>query len=369
VWPPFVSTRVSIFLVGFVGIALVGYAPNTPPYRIHDNDFLNLPARWDSGWYMGIAERGYEWDPKTADKMQNIAFFPAFPMLVRYLSLPLGRETVWTGTLVSLAALFFALRYLFLFARDRLGDDVAAAAVAFAAAYPFALFYNAAYTEGLFLLATVAACYHFERDQLGRAAAWGLLAGLTRPNGCFLSIALALLALRDSRTLDARLMRRLLAASAPGLGLVAYSTYIYFLTGHPLQWAANHAAYGRVYRGLGDLILDRIRYVQTNGLYDYLTTLALDWINGVPILFAVAAVWPVYRLLGAAYAAMITINVAVPVLIGGVLSMGRVTVTLFPLFIWLAVAIPPAMRIAWLVAFAMAQALLAIAFFTWRPIY
>ena len=369
VLPPFISTRGSVFLVGFIGIALLGYAPNTPPYRIYENDFLNMPARWDTGWYMGIAERGYEWQPDNPSGMQNIAFFPAFPILVRYVSLPLGRETIWAGVFISLISFFVALRYLFLFARDKLGDDVAAAAVAFTATYPFALFFNAAYSEGLYLLAAIATCYHFEREQLGRAAGWGLLAGLTRPNGCFLSIVLALLAVRDSRSMDARLARRLTAAAAPGIGLVAYSTYIYFLTGNPLQWAANHAAYGRVYRGAGDLILDRIRYVQDNGFYNYLTTLAVDWLNGLPILVALAAIWPIYRLLGLAYAAMVTINVAVPVLIGGVLSMGRVTSTLFPLFVWMAVAVPAHLRPAWLVAFAMLQALLAVAFFTWRPLY
>lgn len=367
--PVFVSTRAGVIVIGFVGIALLGYAPDTPPYRIHENDFLNMPARWDTGWYMGIAERGYEWQPANATGMQNIAFFPAFPLLMRYVSLPLGRETIWAGVFISLTSFFFALRYLFLLVRDRLGDDVATFSIVFIAAYPFALFFSAAYSEGLFLLGAVAACYHFERDQLRRAAAWGLLAGLTRPNGCFLSVALGLLALRDGIALDARLTRRLLAASAPGLGLIAFSAYIYALTGDPLEWAQNHAAYGRVYRGAVDLILDRMRYIQAHGVYGYVSGLPLDWINGLPVVFAIAAVWPIYRLLGVAYAALVVVNVAVPVLIGGVLSMGRVTSTLFPLFIWLAAAVPAQLRMSLLIAFAMAQALFAIAFFTWRPLY
>ena len=367
--PVFVSTRAGVLVIGFVGIVLLGYAPNTPPYRIHENDFLNMPARWDTGWYMGIAERGYEWQPANATGMQNIAFFPAFPLLMRYVSLPLGRETIWAGVFISLTSFFLALRYLFLLTRERLGDDVATFSIVFIASYPFALFFSAAYSEGLFLLGAVAACYHFEREHLLRAAAWGLLAGLTRPNGCFLSVALGLLAIRDGIALDARLTRRLLAASAPGLGLIAFSAYIYALTGDPFEWAQNHAAYGRVYRGAGDLVLDRIGYIQAHGVYGYVSGLTLDWINGVPVLFAIAAVWPIYRLLGVAYAALVVVNVAVPLLIGGVLSMGRVTSTVFPLFIWLAAAVPPRLRMSWLIAFAMAQALFAIVFFTWRPLY
>src|SRR4029079_10713471 len=58
VWPIFLSTRVGALVVGFLGIALIGYAPNPPPWRVYGNDFLNLPARWDTGWYLGVAIDG-----------------------------------------------------------------------------------------------------------------------------------------------------------------------------------------------------------------------------------------------------------------------------------------------------------------------
>ena len=369
VWPIFISTRAGVLVVAFFGVALLGYAPNTPPWRVYDNDFLNLPARWDTGWYSGIAERGYRWEPEQASGMQNIAFFPAFPVITYYLSLLMGRHTVWAGVVVSLLSFFVALHYLFRFARDKVGDEAAGAAVAFIAAYPFALFFNAAYTEGLFLLAAIAACYHFERDELIAAACWGLLAGLSRPNGCLLSIVLALIAAGRLRQAPAALTtRRIAVAAMPGIGMLMFSAYIYQLTGNPLEWAANHAAYGRVYRGLGALVMDRIDYIQAHGFYHYVSALALDVVNLVPILFAIGAVVPIYRLLGAPYAAMVAINVLLPVLMGGVLSMGRVTSVLFPLFILLGAMIPRAQRAGWLLAFGMAQALLAIAFFTWRPL-
>jgi hypothetical protein len=231
------------------------------------------------------------------------------------------------------------------------------------------LFFNAAYTEGLFLLAAIAACYHFERDELMAAACWGLLAGLSRPNGCLLSVVLFLLALRRVReTPTALIARRVVASAMPGIGMLMFSAYIYQLTGNPLEWAANHAAYGRVYRGPVQLVMDRIDYIQEHGLYHYVSALALDVVNLVPILFAVAAVVPVHRLLGAPYAVMVAINVLLPVLMGGVLSMGRVTSVLFPLFILLGATVPRAQRTGWLLAFGMAQALFAIAFFTWRPL-
>jgi hypothetical protein len=56
-------------------------------------------------------------------------------------------------------------------------------------------------------------------------------------------------------------------------------------------------------------------------------------------------------------------------MMGGLLSMGRLTSVLFPAFLWLGAAIQPSRRTAWLIAFAMMQALLAGVFFTWRPLY
>src|SRR5204863_1511441 len=100
---------------------------------------------------------------------------------------------LWGGVIVSLITFAWAALYLWRLARDTIGEDRAGAAVALLAAYPFALFFSVPYTESLFLLGAVATIYHFRRGELARAAAWGLLVGLTRPNGCFLSIVLALL--------------------------------------------------------------------------------------------------------------------------------------------------------------------------------
>lgn len=369
VWPIFLSTRLGVLIVGFLGIALVGYAPNAPSWHIYNNDFLDMPARWDTGWYVGIAEKGYAWDPSRTTEMQNIAFFPAYPLVIRYGSLLLARQYVWAGVLVSFIAFFFALRYLFRLAREAIGDDAAATTLALLAGYPFALFFSTAYTEALFLLTVVAACYHFERDELWMAAAWGLAAGLTRPNGCLLSVVLVLMALRDYRTTPwRRLADRIAVAAMPGIGMLIFSTYIFFLTGHPLQWAMAHAPYGRVYRGLDALVTDRIRYIQINGIYNYVTVLSLDLLNAIPVVFALGSVWPVYRRFGAPYAALILVNVLVPVLMGGVLSMGRLTSVMFPIFLWLGAAIPPGHRSSWFMTFAMLQALCAVAFFTWRPL-
>jgi len=150
--------------------------------------------------------------------------------------------------------------------------------------------------------------------------------------------------------------------------MLGYSAFIYQLTGNPLQWAAQNAAWGRVYRGVDLLVSDQFEAMQ-GGLYTYASSQPLDLINGSALLLALASVWPVYRRMGVPYAAMLLVNIVPPLTMGGLLSMGRITSVIFPMFIWLGAAVPVRQRSGWLLGFAMLQALGAIVFFTWRPLY
>jgi hypothetical protein len=249
------------------------------------------------------------------------------------------------------------------------------------ASYPFAVFFSAAYTEGLFLLTLMGAVYHFHNNQLVRAALWGLVCGLTRPNGSLLSIVLALMAVAPMW--DAvrwrpilppppgwgAIIRRLLAASAPGFGMLAFSAFIYRLTGNPFTWTMQNVAWGRVYRSLDSIVSDRFGFIASHGLYSYASTQTIDLFYSLAVLLALAAVWPVYRRFGLPFAVFILITILPPMSAGGLLSMGRVTSVLFPVFLWMGAAVPARHRVAWIGLFALLQGFVAVMFFTWRPLY
>jgi hypothetical protein len=105
VLPIHLATRGGVIAVGFLAVTLVGFPPAAAErWRIYDNDFLDLPARWDTGWYLGIVIDGYTWTPADRGRQQNIAFFPAMPMAVRYLSDVLGHQPL-SGVLLRCAGL------------------------------------------------------------------------------------------------------------------------------------------------------------------------------------------------------------------------------------------------------------------------
>jgi hypothetical protein len=300
-------------------------------------------------------------------------------MAIRYLSVLLGRQILWTGVLISIVSFFFALKYFLRLSRELLKDeDQAVTAVTLLALYPFAVYFSAAYTEGLFLLTLMGAVYHFHKNELVRAALWGFVCGLTRPNGAFLSVVLALMAVRpflaasnarEIKTVPGSIINRLLAASAPGLGMLTFSAFIYRLTGNPFMWTTQNVAWGRTYRSLDSIVSDRMDFIASNGWYTYASTQTIDMFYSLAVLLALAAVWPVYRRFGLAFAAFILITVLPPMSAGGLLSMGRVTSILFPVFLWLGAVIPVRHRYAWIGAFAVLQGFVAVMFFTWRPMF
>ncbi len=387
---PFVATRLAVLLAGVFAVIAIGI-PVTPGFRVSSDPVTNLPARFDAGWYGEIALDGYDWDNQF-QRQRNIAFFPALPLLMRAAGTVLGvgdglaprerrmRQAVWGGVIVSLAAFLWALWYLARVGEDLLGPERAANAVLLLAAYPFSFFYGAPYTESIFLLGAVGAFYHFRRDEWVAASLLGLLAGLSRPNGCLMSVPLGILACQHvwrlmslrRGTLDAATVRagatRLCVAAMPGIGMLLFTAYLYRLSGVWFAWARSHEAWGRTFDGLGPLIAS-IDALRAEPLRQVVARSPFTTLNTLGLLFAVTLLVPVFRRIGAAWGVFVALNLALPLLAGGVLSVGRLTSTLFPLFLALAAILPPRSVPSWAAAFGTMQGLCAALFFTWRELF
>jgi Mannosyltransferase (PIG-V) len=380
-------TRVAVLFLGYMAVVTIGANKVTTGFELSPDKLLNLPARFDAGWYVGIALDGYSFGGDFK-RQENIAFFPAFPMLMRAAGYPIGaygpgmpRERrlarlLWGGVILSVIAFAWAASYLWRLARDTIGEPRAFDAIALLAAYPFAVFFSAPYTESLFLLGSVAAVYHFRREEWIRAGIWGLIVGLTRPNGCFLSVVLACLLAerlwRERKQIStfprSQISKSLVSAAMPGVGMLAYSVYVHQLTGRYFGWARLHEAWGRSYSGLAPM--ERAYgWITDEGLLHVIEGVPFDTLNSLGLIFALLMLWPVLRRLGPAMALFVVVNAIPPMLAGGVLSMGRLTATLFPVFLALAAIAPPRVVTALVISFAAGQGLAAVLFFTWRPLF
>jgi hypothetical protein len=388
-----ITTRLVILLLGGVAVETLGYTPEGPNWRASYDEFKNLPARWDSGWYLGIAQNGYEWDPNLHGQ-QNIVFFPAYPMMSRALAHVIWQDMsparmLWAGVFLSIVAFCGAVLYLLALARSLVGEEDAIYVVTLVATYPFAVFFSGFYTESLFLLAAVATFYHFNQGQLWRAAAFGLLTGLVRPNGWVVGAALGVIALPYFGRVFAAIGRVLpvmsrfpiapalgsrrlfpiaLAVAAPVIGFLSYCTYIYRLTGDPFEWTHVLVYWNRDFHGLS-MLQDGLNDIAAYGLLSFVQLKPIDALNWLGLLFGIFSVWPVTRRLGLAFGLFVLMNILMPALSGGLVSIGRYSSVLFPSFIWLGAATPKPVRFVLVTLFALGQAMAAVWFFTWRAVY
>ncbi len=260
--------------------------------------------------------------------------------------------------------------YVYRWSDARAGPGVARATVTLLAVYPFAVFFSAPYTEGFYLLAAAAAFVHFERDEWWRAALWGFVSGLVRPNGALLAIPLAILAFHTWRSHGPRRMTPAfwLALVAPGAGLFAYALFVRELTGRLFAWSDVQVAWGRTYQVTTWVGLELMRMTD-QGVLQYSETVPLNVLNGLAAVMALLLLWRVGRAAGMAYVAFVLVNLLPALVSGGLMSVGRFTSTLFPLFFALALVVPERHLTGWIVGFSVLQGLFAALFFTWRPLF
>jgi hypothetical protein len=375
------AIRIAVFALAFrVVSAVVAFLANVvfplnqrEPFTMFGraSPFWDPFTRWDSGWLFGIARNGYAY---VKDGRNNLAYFPVYPMLMRYVGRLFGRtagDIYLGGIVVSWTAFVLAMIGLYYLARLDVPARRAERAVLLTAIFPFAFFFGVVYTESLFLLSTVAAFYAFRT----RRWVWGGLAGAvataTRVNGILMLPALAWIAWRGAADRRDRLMAiagLLLVASGVGL----YSLYVYSLSGNPLEWAASIERWG-YYPG-GAPWLAPFRLVRMLVLHPYAFLAGermapYDSLNGVAALAFAASVPFVWRRFGAAYGLFMAANLWLPLSSGQYEGLGRYCSVMFPCFIWLGSLRGRALATWLVVIFAMLYTLCLALFVTIRPLF
>ncbi|MCI3929670.1 glycosyltransferase family 39 protein [Streptomyces sp. AN091965] len=192
-----------------------------------------LSARWDSLWYVRVAEHGYGWEVTLPDGSvhSNLAFFPLLPWLERLVAAvgPLGHADA--GLLVSAVASLCAAGGIFAVADHVYGRRAGVCAVALWAVLPVGIVQSMAYSESLF---TALAAWSLYAVLTGRWVTAGLLAslaGLTRPVGGAVVLALWAAAVLEVRRRGRIDLRVALGALLAPLGAAAYVLWVGHRTG------------------------------------------------------------------------------------------------------------------------------------------
>ncbi len=291
-----------------------------------------LALRGDGGWYIAVAQRGYERTPYNTDRVHNWAFFPLYPLLLRLTASFTGGFQL-TG--MALSSFFFLLAIILLhktvvaFGYD---EAIADRTIFYISAFPTSYFFSLPLTESLFLLLTVGSLWAARRDSWWVAGAFGALASATRYNGLFLLPVLAVLYWQQCHR-PFKLQAKILSLLLLPLGVLAFMFYLFSITGNAFAFIDVQKAWG-VRSGF-------FLYP----LYEYFIFphhVSLLWnfrlLNLVATVIAFACGFALLKRREWALALYTFVSVIVPLSTITLESMARYVLVVFPVFMMLAVA-------------------------------
>jgi hypothetical protein len=304
---------------------------------------IDVWGRWDSGWFIGIAQHGY------ADPGHSTAFFPLYPLLIRFVGFILLGHHLLAGVLISLGASAVAFVLLWKLVDELRGEATAGRTVMYLAIFPTTLFLFAVYSESLYLLLSVAAFLFAVRGRWGWAGIATGLAALTRVSGVMLVPALAVLAWRATNRRSAVVR---LAVSLPIMALwplylgLAHGRPFVFLSAQRAGWDRHLSTTGPLggawdavvegWRGVRQLVAGSGHNYFPNPDHSAMYGAGLNLEQLVYAVLLVALGVYVWKALGAAYGIFVLGSLALPFsdpLPGSpLLSMPRFALGVFPVF-------------------------------------
>ena len=354
----------------------------------HLLDFvLSAWGHFDGVWFVRIAEHGYN--------LRKAAFFPLYPVAMRAVSAVVGRPDL-AGILVSAGCYAAALVILYGLVKQEFDARTALWAVVLLSFAPTSFFFQAVYSESMFLFLTVASFAAGRRGHWLLAGAAGLLAALTRSAGLILVVPLAWMWLEQRRgrafALPGGAARQSLLADRrakvlslgwlllvpAGLGLFMAYTLVRFH--NALLFMAAQHYWHRKFRLPGVAVVDGARAAMRSARSIaarpdvFLDVSRLPWRDQwltvanltafLALLFAAALLVVCWRRLPASYTIFAFVSLLLPLSYPThstpLLSLPRFVLVDFPLFIALAVVLVKRPLARWTVLAAMLAGLVLL---------
>lgn len=243
-----ITSRLGLFFANWFSLRVLPRLPfydtQRPDWFLPRTPLLDGWARWDSAHYINVALNGYGLD--DPDQVgQRVAFFPLYPLLIRAMAFLTGAEETNAGyaitAIVAANLCFFIAIPLFAKLAARLTSiEVARTATVLLLVSPFGFFLNAAYTESLFLLLSIAALlFAYDRKWFPASLAIAL-ASATRLFGLALIPAILLIAWRNRASL--RELATIVFVSP--LGTMAFFGWLWWEYGDPFAYFNAQANWG-----------------------------------------------------------------------------------------------------------------------------
>jgi len=315
-------------------------------------------ANFDGVHYLSIAKNGYY-------QFQQ-AFFPLYPLLIRFLGKLLGGNFVLAGMLISNLSLFGVLVLFWkLLEVEEVGDmgkikEIKKWAIIFLLFFPTSFFFGSLYTESLFLVFVLGIFLASKKEKWWLAGILGALASATKLIGIFLLPVLLWKWFEKNKgnknqrlkiwNLEFRIWNlfenwklkigNLSAISLVSLGLLVYMVYLKKTVGDSLFFIHAQPAFGAERSGGEIILLPQVfwRYFKifttiSWSNYDYRIAL----LEFIVFNFTLLLLWLGWRRgLSKSWILFSALAVIGPTLTGSLSSIPRYALAAFPIFIIMA---------------------------------
>lgn len=310
----FLYWRFGLIAATVVGSLFFTLVPNGGIGAIGPNKEFNYWAswaQWDGGHYYTIATQGY-------NEPNKFAFFPLYPVAVKALSFILFGNTILAGLLISNAAFLTFLYVINSVVKKQFGEKAAFNTTVTYLLFPTTFFAVAFYSESLFLLLTALVLKLIQVKKIYLAAAFVVLASLTRLIGIFLVIPLAFAVFKN--------FKKAWAIAISLSGIVVYCLYLFRRFDDPFYFSTVQTSW---HRYLTNPIATIYSYFTVNPFHkpfnDYLD-LFLTLIFTIFLVVGIKKIplsWSIYGFL----------SIIIPASTGTLTSMPRYLLATFPVFI------------------------------------
>lgn len=226
-------------------------------YQLPDrpgSDYFDVMCRWDCGWYINIAETGYDRFPvPNRINAGNWAFFPFYPILVGLITKVIALPTDITASIVSTMVAYAAV----IAAWPLLGKARNAYVLyaMFMLSGPVSFYFTSFFTEVMFVLLTTLVFRFLARSNYLGAAGAATFLSATRIIGVFVAISIGVQALVDYRRTTGSWRgvvggllgnpKFVLAIFIAPLGLFVYMAFLHYWMGDGLAFSHVQRAWGR----------------------------------------------------------------------------------------------------------------------------
>lgn len=283
-------------------------------------------SNFDGEHFTSIAYFGYQ-------ELQQ-AFFPLYPKLMTASMHIFGNNieiAARTGFLISFFAFPAALIFFYKLLKLDYTPRFALGVIAILLLYPASFYFNAIYTESLFLLLITGSFYFFRTKNYFWAGVFGFLASLTRVFGVLLFFSFLIEIFVNKLPVKKTFWILLIP-----MGLLSYMTYLYFSIGDPFAFYNLQLVVGEQHQR-GVVLFPQVVYryskmvLGIDTVSPLLTTILFEFATG--IIFMLLPIIGLFKKVRLSYLFFAFFGYVLPTIQGSFSSLPRYVLILFPSFI------------------------------------